>query len=105
MVGHYDQFDLRKIVGRAKFLHEIEVEHRMKDRDFVAYTNRKMTRFRLVMKIGRIMVYCVPEISDEDQFSLYLKINETIASLAGTDDLLVKVKKTARILLGEEVKA
>lgn len=102
MVGYYDHFDLRKIVGRGQFLKNVEVEHRMQDRDFVAYSNKAMTRFRLVMKIGGIVVYCVPQISDEDQFSLYLKINETIAALAGSDELYVKVKKTAKVVLGEE---
>lgn len=102
VVGYYDQYDLRKIVARGLFLHSVAAEHRMKSMDVVVYTNKKMTRFRLILKIGDFVVNCVPEISEEDQWSLYLKINDTLAKMASNDDLYVKLRKTAKVIMGEE---
>jgi len=103
VVGYYDQYDLRKIIAREKFLHSIATEHRMKSMDVVVYTNKKLNRFRLVLKIGNFVVNCVPEISEEDQWSLYLKINDSLAKMAANDDLYVRLKKTGRTVMGEEI--
>jgi len=101
VVGYYDEYDLRKIKSSGSALREIEAEHKMRSMDVVVYTNKKMTRFRLVLKINKFLVQCIPEISDEDQFSLYLKINETLSGLTDKDEIFVKLMKTSNTLKGK----
>lgn len=102
VVGYYDQFDLRKIVSRREFLRAIDKEHKMQHLDVVVYTNKRLTRFRLVLKIQGFLVQCVPEIDDQDEVSLYLKINETLAGLSASEKLYVKIVKTGNQVTGED---
>jgi hypothetical protein len=100
IVGYYDEFDLRKVKSGGGFLRKVEKEHDMRHMDFVVYTNKKMSRFRLVIKIQKFMVQSIPEISDQDEYSLYLKINETLAEMTDDQTIFVRIMRTGNKVKG-----
>jgi len=78
-----DRVDLRTINSKSMFLKHIEKQYALKNNQAICFTNKLMTRFRLVMKIRNMMFMCIPEVDDKSKYSVYLKISETLAKLAG----------------------
>jgi hypothetical protein len=83
-----DQIDLRTIVSQSKFLTRIAKRYKLRNDQAVCYTNKAFTRFRLVMRVGKALFMCIPEIDDSDKYSIYLKISEELARIAGIDSLI-----------------
>jgi len=78
-----DRTDLRTIISKSKFLHRVAKEYRLRNDQAVCFTNKALTRFRLVFKVGKALFMCIPEIDDTEKHSVYLKISEQLAVLAG----------------------
>lgn len=80
-----DQIDLRTITSQSKFLARTAKHYKLKTNQAVCYTNKAFTRFRLVMKMGKALFMGIPEIDDSDKYSMYLKISEELARIAGIE--------------------
>jgi hypothetical protein len=78
-----DKTDLRTIITKSAFLRKVEKQYKLKSNQAVCFTNKAMTRFRLVFKVSKALFMCVPEIDEQAQYSVYLKISEQLAKLAG----------------------
>lgn len=78
-----DKTDLRTIITKSAFLRKIEKQYKLKSNQAVCFTNKALTRFRLVFKVSKALFMCVPEIDEQAQHSVYLKISEELAKLAG----------------------
>jgi hypothetical protein len=83
IVACEDRVDLRTIVSKSAFLNLVCTEFNLKNGQAVCFTNKAMTRFRLVFKVSNVLFMCIPEIDEKSQYSVYLKISETLAKLAG----------------------
>jgi len=80
-----DRTDLRTIVAKHVFLKRVDKIYKLKNNEAVCFTNKALTRFRLVMKISNALFMCIPEIDEKSQYSVYLKISETLSKLAGVE--------------------
>ena len=101
VIAAEDRVDLRTIVARGKFLKKMERTYRIKDNEAICFTNKALTRFRLIFKVNKILFMCIPEIDEQAKHSVYLKISEQLAVLTGVEerikfDLYAKLTK-ARI--------
>jgi len=76
-----DKTDLRTINARSTFLNRVDREFKLRNGQAVCYTNKMMTRFRLVFKFSNALFMCIPEIDDTAKYSIYLKISEELSAL------------------------
>ena len=83
IVGCEDRKDLRTVVSKSAYLRKVAREYKLKSNQAICFTNKTMTRFRLVFKINNALFMCVPEIDEQAQYSVYLKISDQLALLAG----------------------
>jgi len=93
--GCEDEVDLRTVSARVSLLRRVERKYKMNDLDVVCFTNRLRTRFRLVLKVRRVMLMCVPEIDDKTKYSTYLRVNEALAHLGGLSTAVLKLDELA----------
>jgi len=84
IVACEDRTDLRTITARSKFLRKVDKEFHLKNDQAVCYTNKVMTRFRLVFKFGNAVFMCIPEIDEQSKYSIYLRISEELSTLTRT---------------------
>jgi len=83
IVGCEDRKDLRTVVSKSRYLRKVAKEYRLRNNQAICFTNKTMTRFRLVFKVNNALFMCVPEIDEQSQYSVYLKISDQLALLAG----------------------
>jgi len=83
IVACEDRTDLRTIITKSRFLRKVEKQYKLKHAQAVCFCNKAMTRFRLVFKVRKALFMCVPEIDEQAQYSIYLRISEELAKLAG----------------------
>jgi hypothetical protein len=77
--------DLRTINAQAQFLRLRAKEYKLQDGECVIFTNRALTRFRMILRIRDAILLCIPEIDEKSKWSVYLHISEELARLAGRD--------------------
>jgi hypothetical protein len=96
----YDEMDLRGIIAQADFLRKEAKKHHLEHGECVVYTNKKLTRFRLVLRINEATFMCIPEI-DNTKLSVYLNVSEQLARLAGRE---AKIKlETIQTIIRERI--
>lgn len=83
IVGCEDRKDLRTVTAKSVYLKKVARECHLKNNEAFCFTNKAMTRFRLVYKINKALFMCVPEIDEQSKYSVYLKISEQLAAFAG----------------------
>jgi hypothetical protein len=87
-----DEVDLRTVVARSAYLRRIASKYSLKPYECVCFTNKKRTRFRLILRVsgdpGAVFL-CIPEIDEKSKYSIYLKVSETLARLTGLQDIKV----------------
>jgi hypothetical protein len=83
IVACEDKTDLRTVISKSKYLQKIAKQYKLKSNQAVCFTNKALTRFRLVFKVSKALFMCVPEIDEGAKHSVYLKISEELAKLAG----------------------
>ncbi len=76
-----DKTDLRTINARSTFLKKVNRAFKLRNGEAVCYTNKIMTRFRLVFKFSNALFMCIPEIDSKAKYSIYLKISEELSAL------------------------
>ena len=85
-----DKTDLRTINARHAFLSKVDKEFHLKNNQAVCYTNKIMTRFRLVFKFSNALFMCIPEIDEQSKYSIYLKISEQLSKLTHVKGVSLK---------------
>ena len=85
IVSVIDEYDLRMVTSQKTYLEGVARAHKLQHLESVLYTNRSMTRFRMVLRIFDTVFTCAPWIDKTEQHSLYLKISEQLSLMAGLD--------------------
>lgn len=85
VVDMIDQFDLRKVISQKTYLEAISEHYKLEHLEGVVFTNKKLTRFRMVVKLFSTVFVCSPWIDEAERHSLYLKISEEISLMAQVD--------------------
>jgi hypothetical protein len=88
VVDVVSDYDLRKVISQKTCLSEISAQFHLGHLDAVVFTNRSLTRFRMVLKIYDTAFLCQPNIDKKEQHSLYLKISEELCLLAKSESLI-----------------
>ena len=91
IVQSFDCVDLRKITSQSYFLQDQIKEFKLKHLDAVLYSNKLLTRFRLVMNLDGTGFLCIPEIDEVSKHSLYLRVSETLARLSKITHVVVNI--------------
>jgi len=92
IVGYTDNMDLRRVVTKSGYLREIANRFKLKTMQAVCFTNKSQTRFRLIFKVRDSVFLCSPEVDDTSKLSVYLRISEELARLAGLKGTKVKLE-------------
>ena len=88
IVGCEDRKDLRTVTAKSAYLKKVARECHLRDGEAFCFTNKALTRFRLVFKINKALFMCVPEIDEQSKYSVYLKISEQLAQFAGIKSIV-----------------
>jgi hypothetical protein len=91
ITGYYDEYDLRMVVGKSQYLRRMARYHKLKNNEAICFTNRALTRFRLILKINDSLFMCIPEIDEQNKLSVYLRISEELASMASMQKNVIQL--------------
>ena len=91
-----DEVDLRTVVAQSAYLRRVATKFSLKPYECVCFTNKAHTRFRLIFRTnggpGAVFL-CIPEIDQKAKYSVYLRVSETLAQLAGLSRVQVVFDK------------
>jgi len=85
-----DKTDLRTINARSIFLKRVDHQFKLRNGQAVCFTNKAMTRFRLVFKFSNALFMCIPEIDSGAKYSIYLRISEELSALTNLKGVSLK---------------
>lgn len=110
IMGYADEIDLRSVNARHNYLQKVIRQFGLAAGEAVCFTNKTKTRFRLVMNIRGCGFLCIPEVDEKSKLSIYLRISEELAAMAGMKDVkleltLVKKNTVQRIARRNKIKA
>jgi copper chaperone CopZ len=110
IMGYADHVDLRFVNAKHSYLQKIIHQYNLSPGEAVCFTNKAQTRFRLIMNIRGCGFLAIPEVDEKNKLSIYLKISEELAKMAGIKDVklelnLVKQTTTKRIRRKKRLKA
>lgn len=80
-----DEYDLRKVISQRTYVEKVMFDFNLQHLEAVLFTNRALTRFRMIIRIFNTGYVCAPYIDKDDQHSLYLKINAELSLMANLD--------------------
>jgi len=86
-----DNVDLRTVVSKSGYLRNVADRYHLRGNEAACFTNKAQTRFRLVFKVKNSVFLCIPEIDDSNRLSVFLRISEELAHLAGLKDTRIKL--------------
>lgn len=88
IVDVLDEYDLRKVISQKAYLKTIVDQFKLQDMEAVLFTNRNLTRFRMVLRVRDTPYVCAPNIDKQEQHSLFLKISEELCHLAKSETVI-----------------
>ena len=90
IVAYEDRIDLRTVRSRTLYLNRISKAYELRNSEAVCFTNKALTRFRLIFKFNNVVFLCIPEVDEKSNLSIYLRVSEQLAKLAGLKDVRVE---------------
>jgi hypothetical protein len=92
ITSYTDGIDLRTVVSKSTYLKRMAGRFNLKNGEAACFTNKAQTRFRLIFKLNSTVLLCLPEIDEKNQYSIYLRISDELAKLAGLRSPKVKLQ-------------
>ena len=104
IVEYFDCYDLRSVTAQSDFLRQHMNTYKLKHMDAILFTNAVETRFRLILNLHGLPLLCTPEIDERTNYSLYLKISETMEQLSGVRRVEVGLRNLRLSIKAKEEK-
>jgi hypothetical protein len=90
IVAYEDRVDLRTVKSKTRYLNRIARALGLRNGEAICFTNKALTRFRLIFKYNNVVFLCIPEVDEKRNLSIYLRVSEHLAALAGLKDVRVE---------------
>jgi len=95
--GQVDYVDLRFITAQGNFLNKIIKDYSLKNLEAICFTNKRFTRFRLVVNLDGLPFLEIPPIDEKGKHSLYLKVSEYLAQRANLNNTKLELVNLAAV--------
>ena len=69
----------------------------MKNGEAICFTNKMKNRFRLILRMSNMNFMAIPETDEGSKLSIYLRVSEELARLAGVTQPRIELGRLADI--------